>query len=189
MNTRRIAATFALMACCSLAAPVQAEMNAYMSVKAQKQGLIQGSVTQKGREGKIMVIASDHVLIAPLDAATGLPIGKRQHKPFLITKEVDRSSVQLRAAFTTNENLPEVQIQYWTPNIKAATGVGSEYQYYTVTLSNAVITSIRHVMLNNRNPELQRYPAHEEIALAYQKITWTWTDGGITYSDDWSAGR
>ncbi len=187
MSTRRIATAFALMACCSLAVPVQAEMNAYMSVKAQKQGLIQGSVTQKGREGKIMVIASDHFVLSPSDAATGLPTGKRQHKPFMITKEVDRSSVQLRAAFVTNENLPEVQIQYWTPNIKAATGVGSEYQYFTVTLSNARIANIRHVMHNNKNPELMRYAASEEIALVYQKITWTWTDGGITYSDDWEA--
>ena len=32
-------------------------LNAYLKLKGQKQGEIKGSVTQKGREGKIMVIA------------------------------------------------------------------------------------------------------------------------------------
>jgi type VI secretion system secreted protein Hcp len=187
MTSTRIASTLALLACCSLAAPVQAEMAAYMSVKAQKQGQIQGSVIQKGREGKIMVIAIDHFMTSPTDAASGQPTGKHMHKPLLITKEVDKSSPQLHASFATNENLPEVQIQFWAPNIKAAVGVGNEYQYYTVTLNNARITSVRHVMPNMKNPELQKYAAYEELALVYQKITWTWTDGGITFSDDWEA--
>jgi type VI secretion system secreted protein Hcp len=28
-------------------------------------------------------------------------------------------------------------------------------------------------------------PLQEEITLTYQKIQWTWNDGGVTASDDW----
>lgn len=31
-------------------------------------------------------------IVSPRDAASGLPTGKRQHKPFVITKELDKSS-------------------------------------------------------------------------------------------------
>ena len=186
MNIQRSTATLALITSCALALPAQAEMMAYMTVKGQKQGLIQGSITQKGREGKIGVIATDHVVIVPTDAASGQPTGKRMHKPILITKEVDKSSPLLHNAQDMNENLPEVQIQYWMPR-RDAMGAGSEYQYYTVTLTNARIVSLRQVMPNMRNPELLKFAAYEEVALAYQKITWTWNDGGITASDDWEA--
>jgi type VI secretion system secreted protein Hcp len=30
-------------------------------------------------------------------------------------------------------------------------------------------------------------PLQEEITLTYQKIQWTWNDGGVTASDDWEA--
>ena len=37
-----------------------AALNAYLKLKGQKQGEIKGSVTQKGREGRIAVIAVQH---------------------------------------------------------------------------------------------------------------------------------
>ena len=36
-------------------------------------------------------ITFEHQVVSPRDAATGLPSGKRQHKPFTITKELDQS--------------------------------------------------------------------------------------------------
>lgn len=40
-------------------------------------------------------VALSHSVISPRDAASGLPTGKRQHKPMTITKELDKSSPQL----------------------------------------------------------------------------------------------
>lgn len=48
-------------------------LNAYLKLKGQKQGDIKGSVTQKGRENKIMVIAVSHEVVSPRDMASGLP--------------------------------------------------------------------------------------------------------------------
>jgi type VI secretion system secreted protein Hcp len=162
-------------------------LNAYLKLKGQKQGEIKGSVTQKGRENKIMVIAVSHEIVSPRDPASGLPTGKRMHKPFIITKELDKSSPLLYSALVNNENISEWELQHWTPQIKATTGVGNEVQMYTVKLVNANIASINFRMANNKNPELMKYAEYEEVAFTYQKIIWTWNDGGITAEDDWEA--
>jgi len=162
-------------------------LNAYLSLKGQKQGEIKGSVTQKGREGKIMVIAAEHELTSPRDPASGLPTGKRMHKPYVITKEIDVASPRLYAALVNNETLPTWELQFWAPSISAVGGGGTEVQRYTVRLTNARICDIRFHMLNNKNPELMRYAEFEEVAFTYQKIEWIWVAGGVTASDDWEA--
>jgi len=163
-------------------------LNAYLKLKGQKQGEIKGSVTQKGREGKIMVISVNHEIVSPRDAASGLPTGKRQHKPLVITKELDKSSPLLYNVLVNNENITEFELQFWTPQIGGAVGGGgTEKQHYTIKLTNANIASINFRMLNNKNPELMRYAEYEEIAFTYQKIEWTWNDGGITADDDWES--
>ncbi len=170
------------------ASPATAALNAYMTVKGQKSGQIKGSVTQKGREDSIMVIAYEHQLTAPVDVKSGQATGKRQHGVFKFTKELDRSSPQLINAWVTGEVLQEVVIRFYSPQVKAGLGAGGEYNQYTVKLTNARIVGIRSYMLNNKNPELTRYESAEELTLVYDTIEWTWNDGGITATDTW-AGR
>ncbi len=163
-------------------------LNAYLKLKGQKTGEIKGSVTQKGREGKIMVIAVSHSIVSPRDPASGLPTGKRMHKPFVITKELDQSSPLLYNVLVNNENITEWELQHWTPQVGGAIGGGgTETQHFTVKLTNANVASIDARMLNNKNPELMRYSEYEEISFTYQKIEWTWVKGGITALDDWEA--
>lgn len=130
-----------------------------------------------------MVVAVEHEVVSPRDPASGQATGKRMHKPFVITKELDASSPLLYAAFTTNETLPTWELQFCAP----AVGTGTEVMRYTVQLTNACISGIRFHMLNNKNPELARYAEFEEIAFTYQRIDWTWIPGGKTSGDDWVA--
>jgi len=126
-----------------------------VTITAQKQGAI----------GPITLLAMSHEIVSPRDAASGLPTGKRQHKPFTITKELDKSSPLLLSALVTNENLSSVTI---TVN-------GDGKPVATVKLTNASISN---------------YVDHgttETWSFTYQKITWTWIDGGITAQDDWEA--
>jgi type VI secretion system secreted protein Hcp len=160
-------------------------LNSYLKLKGQKQGDIKGSVTQKGREGKIQVIAVSHSIISPRDPASGLPTGKRMHKPFTITKELDKSSPLLYNVLVNNENVSEWELQFWTPQLSAKQGVGSEVQHYTVKLINANIASIDFRMANNKHPDLMKFAEYEEVAFTYQRIEWTWNEGGIMASDDW----
>ncbi len=160
-------------------------LNAFLKLKGEKQGEIKGSVTQKGREGKIMVIAASHELITPRDIASGLPVGRHTHKPFVITKPLDKSSPLLYSALVNNENMAVWELQFWTT---AAGGVstGTEKQHYTVKLSNARITGIRFIMPNNKITELAKLTEYEEVEFVYESIEWLWTDGGITASDKWA---
>jgi len=162
-------------------------LNAYLKLKGQKLGEIKGSVTQKGREGKIAVIAVSHEIISPRDSASGLPTGKRMHKPFVITKELDKSTPLLFNLLVHNENIPEWELEFWAPQIKATAGTGVEVQHYTVKLTNANVASIAFRMANNKHPDLMKFAEYEEVAFTYQKIEWTWKDGGITAMDDWEA--
>ena len=157
-------------------------LNSYLQLKGQKQGDINGSVTQKGREGKIAVIAFNHEVQSPRDPATGQATGKRIHKPFVITKEIDRSSPMLYAALVANENITSWELQCF-----AARSTGVEVNHYTVRLTNAKIADIRSTMLNNKVPENLKMPLMEEVGFVYEKIEWTWVDGGINATDDWTS--
>jgi type VI secretion system secreted protein Hcp len=159
-------------------------LNAYLTLTAEKQGLIRGSVTQKGREGKILVFSVSHEIVCPRDPTNGRPTGKRMHKPFIITKELDRSTPVLYGVLTNNENITTWELQFWQPS---PTGV--EKQHFTVRLTNANISSIHFKMANTRSPKLSRLPEYEEVAFTYQKIEWVWMDGNLSADDDWETPR
>ena len=135
-----------------------------VSVKAQQQGQIPGG---DGTKVMIDVTKFTEGVISPRDAASGLPTGKRQHKPLTITKEIDAASPRLYRACTTNENLPEVVLNLYAP--------GGNTPKTTVKLTNASCASLQHD------------DQYETVSFTFQKITWTYIDGGITAEDDWEA--
>ncbi len=155
---------------------------AYLTIKGQKQGQINGGVTAKGHENTILVHAFSNEIISPRDAASGLPSGKSQHEPITILKEIDKSSVPLWTALVNNENLTTWQLQFFAPDLK-----GMEQEIYTITLTNASIASITQSMLDNEIPADAALPLQEEVAFTYQKITWSWTNPPLTAQDDWEA--
>jgi type VI secretion system secreted protein Hcp len=160
-------------------------LNAYLQLKGAKQGAIKGSVVQKGRENKILVIAVDHGISSPIGTGSGAATGKRVHQPLMITKELDKSSPPLYNAFISNENITEWELQFWTGALKPGAGAGKETQHYTIKLTNARISSIHFVMPNNKVAELSKLSEYEEVAFTYEKIEWIWTDGNISAIDTW----
>lgn len=163
-----------------LCANTSGALNAYMTVQGQKQGMIKGGVTQKGREGKIMVIAAEHEVVSPRDASTGQMTQKMQHRPFEVTVEWDIATPRLYAAMFANELLPSVTVDFWAPQLSSAGAVGAEMNYMTVKLTNANIASIRTRMPNSRMPDTARLREQMEISFAYQKIEIISNQGGGT---------
>jgi len=159
-------------------------LNAYLTIVAAKHGHVRGSVIQKGREDKIMVVGVMHEIVCPRDPTSGQPTGKRMHKPLTVLKPTDRSSPLLYSILCNNEDLVEVTLQFWQPS-----PTGAERQHYTVRLYNANISAIHFKMANNRTLKLAKIPEYEEVFFTYQKIEWTWNEGGITASDDWDTPR
>ena len=156
--------------------------DAYLRLKGVNQGDINGPVTRPGRKGSIKVIAWTHEVISPRDAASGLPTGKRQHRPITITKEIDSTSPLLMNVLVNNENLPQWELALWQHNAS-----GKAVHYFTIRLTNASIAAIRQEMLNTQVPDNKPLREREHISFCYQKIEWTNLAGGITAEDDWEA--
>lgn len=159
--------------------------SAYLMLKGQKQGEIQGSVAHKGSEGAILVHGFQNAIVTPRDPSSGQPTGKRQHQPIVIIKEIDKSSPRLWSALVSNENLTLWVLNVWTPSTGAAPGI--DKNVYRVELTNANIASIEETMADNSITASASVPVHERVTFTYQKITWTWLEGAITATDDWNA--
>jgi type VI secretion system secreted protein Hcp len=90
---------------------------------------------------------------APRDAASGMPTGRRQHKPFVVMKELDKASPLLARACVSGERLKEV-------DVALASRPGGIYK-----LTNVLISSDQKSGGGNR--------PMETISFTYQKIEWT----------------
>lgn len=155
----------------------------FLKVRGQQQGEITGSVTERGKEGTIAVIAVQHAIVSPRDPASGLPTGKRMHQPLVIITHIDKATPLLYNSLVTNENLPTVELDYYKTALD-----GTETLYFKIQLTNAQISSLSQTNLNSQDdPNQNLYGEYEEISFVYQKITWTWVDGDITATDDWQA--
>lgn len=153
----------------------------YIKIVGQKQGFIRGDATKSEVRDFVEVITFDHKIISPRDAASGLPTGKRQHSPIVIVKEIDKSTPLLYNALVSNENLQTVEFRFFEET-------GDEEHYFTIKLTNANIASIEQVTENSdARPDLNNFAELEQVSFTYQKIEWTWVDGGITAMDDWES--
>jgi type VI secretion system secreted protein Hcp len=183
MNFRRLATFGALVAAIAMPLAANAD-NMFLKVTGQKSGLIKGGVIQKGREDSMKVTEYSYSIVSPRDPASGLPTGKRMHKPFVITMELDKASPLLFNALATNENLTTVELHLFRPTMGAMAGTGVEALTMMFKLTNANIASFSYktVEAAGKAPVVM-----VEVAFTFQKIEMTWVNGGITAIDDWEA--
>ena len=159
-------------------------LNAYLKLKGQKQGDIKGSVTQKSREGSLEVIAYSHSIVSPRDPASGLPTGKRMHKPFTVKVPLDCASPLLYSALVNNENITTWDLQIFRPDA----GNAREKEVFHITLTNANVASIDLQMLDNREAAYMKFHPTTNCAFTYQAIKWTCLDPQTVEAlDDWEA--
>jgi len=159
-------------------------LSIFLTLKGQKSGNIQGGVTQKGREGSIQVQYLQQKKVSPRDLASGLPTGKVQHEPLVFRKQLDKSTPVLQNAMSNNESLTEVHFKFYKATLQ-----GAETNHFTIDLINASIASydLYHPDTMDIGGGGKAPDSLEELTLTYQKIIWTWNDGGISAEDDWSA--
>jgi type VI secretion system secreted protein Hcp len=159
-------------------------LNSHLVLEGKDRGNVEGSCLIAPHENTIEVWGCSHSVVSPRDAASGLPSGKRQHKPFVITKGVDKASPHLMAILTTNESVVSWALKFYRPSES-----GAEEHYYTIELENATIASINMEKLNNKYADNMQHEYREHVAFTYQKITWTWEIDGIMCADDWRAPK
>ncbi|MEP7234918.1 MAG: type VI secretion system tube protein Hcp [Ignavibacteriota bacterium] len=69
-----------------------------------------------GKTATTTTDAMSHEIVSPRDPASGLPTGKRMHKPFVITKELDKSTPLLR--FSTPTGPENADVTMWTLEVR-----------------------------------------------------------------------
>jgi type VI secretion system secreted protein Hcp len=149
---------------------------AYLTIKGAKQGDIKGDVTEKGKEGTIAANSVSFQIDTPIDPASGTTTGKRQHQPITITKLIDQAAQKLCQALFNNEALT-VTIAFWRKD--------GDKQYFTIMLENAIVAGTTFTSPESLDPATAA--PYQKVQLAYQKITLTWIDGGITAQDSWKS--
>lgn len=163
---------------------------AYLRLRGSRQGEIRGGVVQKGREGRIGVIESNHELTYPVDAATGQAAGRLQHQAFVVVKEIDQATPRLYQALVDGEEFTDFELQYWAAGKAGAAGAaGAEVQRYTVRLTRARLRGIRFVHPDVLDPALKDFPEAEELRFTYERIEWQWVSPPSSAALDWQPRR
>jgi type VI secretion system secreted protein Hcp len=66
---------------------------------------------------------------------------------------------------------------------------GQEVGYYEHVLEGVKINSFSPMMANVKHKDIENLPHIENVAMRYEKITHTYLDGNVSYSDSWIEGR
>lgn len=142
---------------------------------------VDGESIDKEHVGWSDLLSISWQMTSRLDRASGLPTGKRQHKPLTITKEIDKATpilMRLCADVTSN---PEVEI-----HLTRAVGDDRQQTYLIIRMEDVLISSYSMDSADSTDPTTEVRDT-EVLSLSYSKITWTYVDGGIEHTDDWAA--
>ncbi len=143
----------------------------HMTAVGENQGNIEGSCEASGKEDTIVVVGNEHRVYLPTDPQTGLPTGQRRHEPYTILKYIDKATVPFYQAMCQGEHMAQVEIKFYRIN-----PVGQEEHYYTVKLTDAIITEIRTIT-----------PNLESVSFVYNRIDWKWEPDNIEAYDTWTS--
>lgn len=152
---------------------------AYLWLKDDGGALIKGSVDVRHREQSIEITSFSHNLYIPTDGNTGKLTGTRVHGALMFEKEFDSSSPYLMKAVATGQTLQSAEFKWYRIN-----DAGQEVEYYNMFLEGVTVVSVTPMMHDTRT--VTNAGHLEQVQLRYAKITWTFKDGNIRYSDAWA---
>jgi len=151
----------------------------WISIKGATQGEFKSDINRKGHEGKIDAHNYHDSLSVPYDSSGGAIAGRRVHSPISFSKDLDKTTPLLANAAFTNENLSTVKFEFVRP-VATLGGTVGEKVFFTIELTNANIVAISRSISGESRVET--------ILLIFEKIDITYVEGGVSASDDWSAG-
>jgi len=142
----------------------------YLSVTPESTGEpVTGPSVYPQAQGSIEVLEMKHQLTHEYDSVHGAPSGDRKHQPLYITKEVDVATPLLYSMCVNADLLTEVKLDYYIQ-------IGNSPEpvpFFSWTLNNAYVVSVRSIPAKEMSEEFSdRYDLLEEVAFAYQQITW-----------------
>ncbi len=144
---------------------------AFLQLTGGVQGPILGDAAQVQQANRIEANEIHHLIRR--DPGNGRMV----HEPFIFTKKVDRSTVNLFRAMDTNETLTAIFRYY-----RQDPGTGQSQQYYTITLTDAVIVAIEPIKGDVYDPVQALMWDRERVRMMYGRIRIEFPpDGGESY--------
>jgi type VI secretion system secreted protein Hcp len=147
---------------------------------------VQGESTQTslGRENSIECLWFKDECITAREGGSGMATGRRQYKPILIRKRIDKASPLIAKALCKNEVIDAV-FKFFRPN---PTGDGTTEQFFTIEIKKGRVASIEHESPDSFQPALSNVPEIETVGFVFHSIRWAYTNGGVEHEDTWSTG-
>lgn len=146
---------------------------------------IQGESTQisLGRENSIEALYFESEVMTARESGSGMATGRRQYKPILIRKRIDKATPLLAKALTQNQVIDAV-FKFFRPN---PTGDGTTEQFFTIEIKKGRLASFKQVSPDSFDPALSAAPEMEELGIVFHTIKWTYTNGGAEHEDTWDS--
>ena len=137
----------------------------YVTIEGTKQGKFKSDNQGRAHPGTMVGLEFVNEVKCPRDASSGLPTGRRQYAPVIITKRWDAASPQLFEALVSNEMLKSVLLEF----VRTRTD-GQEEVYYTITLQNAVVVGIKQYTGEGKSGDPSAPQELEEVSISFQRI-------------------
>jgi type VI secretion system secreted protein Hcp len=133
-------------------------------------------------------LAVEHDIESPRDAATGMPRGKRQHRPITVTKETDNTSPHFYEFIAQNAVIPKVELLFFGNANRGPLVSGREENLYKITLNKASVSRIDLTAHTDEEAkDSDRLPLRERISFVYDSIRWEWTNPPASAEDIYSS--
>ena len=174
MKHRRIRIIAAAVLSCILPLQsIQAAENVHVVLTANGT-----AVAGDGPNGVIQAFGFDNEVVVERDSASGVSTGRRLYKPIRIVKAIDKSTPLLAKALAQNQVIT-AEFRLRRPSADNSTVA----TYYTVSITGARVAGIRDWKTNTRDLSADRAGDLEEVSFIFTSITFTWVDGGVTFTD------
>lgn len=154
---------------------------AYMWLIDDQGQQIEGSVLVTGRESSIEILEYSHSIYIPTDSDTGALTATRKHSAVNITKAFDAASPYLFKACCKGQKCQKAVIRWYKID-----DMGREIEYYEHVMEGVKVSAFSPAMANVKSSGLENIPHLEQISLRYEKLTHTYLDGNISFSDSWN---
>ena len=144
---------------------------------------VQGESTQtsEGRENSIECTYFESEAATSREVQSGMATGRRQYKPLLIKKAIDKATPLIAKALTKNAKI-DGEFKFYRPN---PAGDGTTQHFYTVKITNGRVASQKMSNEWTRPGDPHAGPPQEEVTFVFQTIMWRYEVGGIEHEDSW----
>ena len=132
-------------------------LNTYLHLKLNNTP-VTGGVTQKGREGTILVTSLEWSFDS--DGNVG---------EVKFTAELDREVPKISAGLKSSA-IADALFDFWQPGGP----LGTEVKVFTLHGTNGEVTSVNVWMLNNKDPNLTRYETTMQYTMSFAQIEQEW---------------